>query len=351
MVVARAIYNSDGRTLLHANIILSDAYIKRLSEMNIASIYVKDTIQEETDLQDVISEEVRVATIVAVRDSFQKLEQERRLNIQSVQVMVFKILDELLSNPNVLVNLSDIRIFDDHTFSHSVNVCVLALLSGIVLGYDEYKLRELGIGSLLHDIGKTRIPKDLLNKPDDLTREEFIEIKRHTEYGFEILRQYPEVALLSAHIALQHHERWDGHGYPRNLAGEKIHEYARITAVADVYDALLADRPYRPAYTINQAITILKRMSAIYLDERCVKALVANIALFPVGSMVQLNTGDYGVVIDVNRDSPSRPVIKVFSDKNGRRLPQIHEIDLSKLSTIMVFKVLCQEEIEELGLY
>lgn len=351
MIIARAVYNSEGRTLLHANIALSSLFIKRLDEMNISSIYIKDSIYEEADLQDVISEEIRVATIVAVRDSFERLGQDRRLNIQNLQTLVYNILDELLSNPNVLINLSDIRIFDDYTFAHSVNVCVLALLAGIALGYNESQLKQLGIGSLLHDIGKTRIDKELLNKPDDLTREEFAEIKRHTEYGFEILRQYPEVSLLSAHIALQHHERWDGHGYPRCLAGENIHEYARITAVADVYDALLADRPYRPAYSINQAITIIKRMSAIYLDERCVNALVANIAIYPIGSIVQLNTGDFAVVIDVNKSYPTRPIINVFCDKYGRRLSHPHEIDLTRLSTIMIFKILNQEEIENLPVF
>ena len=349
MVVARTIFNSDGRILLHAGMILTDYYINRLANLNIASVYIKDHIFDEQDLYDIISEETRIATIKAVKESFAILEQDRRLNISLVKNLVHNILEEILANPNVVINLSDIRVFDDYTFAHSVNVCVLSLLTGIALGYSESRLQELGIGALLHDVGKTRINKELLNKPDDLTREEFEEVKRHTEYGFEIIRQYPEVSILSAHIALQHHERWDGHGYPRGLAGENIHEYARITAVADVYDALLADRPYRPSYTISQAITIIKRMSAIYFDERCVAAMVSNIAVYPVGSFVQLNTGDYGVIIDVNKQSPTRPVIRIFSDKYGRRLPQVNEVDLSKLSTIMVFKILNQEEIEQLS--
>lgn len=349
MVLARTIYNSDGRILLHAGTILTDHYIKRFTNLSIASVYIKDHIFDDQELHDIISEETRVATIKAVKESFALLEKDRRLNISLVKDLVSNILDELLSNPNVVINLSDIRVFDDYTFAHSVNVCVLSLLTGIVLGYNESRLKELGIGALLHDVGKTRINKELLNKPDDLTRDEFEEVKRHTEYGFEIMRQYPEVSVLSAHIALQHHERWDGHGYPRGLAGENVYEYARIAAVADVYDALLADRPYRPSYTISQAITIIRRMSAIYFDERCVNAMVANIAVYPVGSFVQLNTGDYGVIIDVNKHSPTRPVIRVFSDRFGRRLPRVNEVDLSKLSTIMVLKILNQEEIEQLG--
>lgn len=348
MMVARAIYNSEGRILLHSGIVLTDSYISRLKDLSIMSVYIKDHLFDDNQLQDIITEETRVATIVAVKESFQYLEHKLRLNVEQFQDLVNNILDEMLSNPTVLINLSDIRVFDDYTFAHSVNVCVLSLLTGMVLNFDQHKLKELGIGALLHDIGKTRIRKDILNKPDDLTRDEFIEVKRHTQYGFDILRQYPDISLLSAHIALQHHERWDGHGYPRGLSGENIHEYARIAAAADVYDALLADRPYRPSYTINQAITIIKRMSSIYFDKRCANALVANIAVYPVGSYVQLNTGDYGLIIDVNRESPTRPIIRVFCDRNQRRLPNSHEIDLSKLSTIMIFKTLSQEEVEQI---
>ncbi|MBC7076240.1 MAG: HD-GYP domain-containing protein, partial [Syntrophomonadaceae bacterium] len=242
----------------------------------------------------------------------------------------------LLSNRDILIHMSDIRTFDDYTFAHSVNVCILSLITGITLGYDDLKLRDLGIGALLHDIGKTKIDKEILNKPDDLTKEEFNEIKKHTVYGFKILRQYDDIPLLSAHIAYQHHERWDGQGYPRGLSDKNIHEYARIVAVADVYDALLADRPYRPSYTVNQAITILKRMSGIYLDANCVDSLIANIAIYPIGSVIELNTGEIGVVVDVNKKAPSKPVVKIILDKNNRKLPQPYEVDLSKFSTVVI---------------
>lgn len=348
MIVARPIYSSDGRILLHSGIELDTNYISRLAAMGIISVYVQDDLFGDVDIQDVVSEQTRIETMKTVSQNFQNLERKQKINLRQVQGTVDHILDEVLHNANVLINLSDIRAFDDYTFGHSVNVCIISIITGISMGYNDSKLKELGIGALLHDIGKTMIDNSLLNKPGDLTHQEFQEIKCHTEYGFDILRQYNELSLLSAHIAFQHHERWDGQGYPRGLAAESIHEYARIVAAVDVFDALMADRPYRPSYTLSQALHVLKRMSGIYLDPNCVNALLANIAVYPIGTIVVLNTGDIGIVMDVNREHPARPVVKVIFDMNHRRLADPHEIDLSKMGNVTVAKALSDDDIERL---
>ncbi|MGI5921262.1 MAG: HD-GYP domain-containing protein [Syntrophomonadaceae bacterium] len=346
MELARTVFDSNGRVLLQVGVTITDAYITRLRELGVPSVYVHDEF-DNVDLKDVVAEETRVQTIKVVKETFLSLEQEKKINIRSVQEAVDKLIDELLCNRNVLVNLADIRTLDDYTFAHSVNVCILSIMCGITMSYHELRLKELGIGALLHDIGKTKIDLAILNKEEDLTREEFAEIKRHCEYGFNILRQCPDVSLLSAHIAFQHHERWDGKGYPRQLKGEKILDYARIVATADVYDALMADRPYRPAYSVSQAITILQRMSGIYLDPQSVSALVANIAMYPIGSIVELNTGEVGIVVDNNKETPARPVLKIVFD-NNKRLIRPHEIDLSKLTTIIIRRTLNEEDIAAL---
>jgi HD-GYP domain-containing protein (c-di-GMP phosphodiesterase class II) len=221
-------------------------------------------------------------------------------------------------------------------------------MTGITMGYNASKLKELGIGALMHDVGKTRLDNSLLNKPGDLTPEEYQEIKRHPEYGFDILRHYDEFSLLSAHIAFQHHERWDGQGYPRKLTGHDIHQYARITAAADVFDALMADRPYRSSYSLNQTLQIMKRMAGIYLDPDCVNALIANIAVYPIGTIVELNSGNIGIVVDTNKQHPTRPVVKVVYDNYYRRLSQPHEVDLSKMNTVMVIRVISEQELTRL---
>lgn len=352
MIIARSIYSGDSHILLHAGMVLTNDAIRRLSDIGIASVYiVQDDAGDTARVSDVISEETRLETIKMVKLSFVNLETHLKLNLGKLKSLVDNIIDELLSNDHVLVQLSDIRAFDDYLFAHSVNVCVLSIMTGITLVYERPRLMELGIGALLHDIGKTRVDAEILNKPDDLTRDEFEEVKRHTEYGFDILREYQEVTLLSAHIAYQHHERWDGQGYPRGLCGREIHEYARIVAVADVYDALLADRPYRPSYTVSQALTILERMSGIYLDPECVTALVTNIAIYPIGSMVEISTGYIGIVVNINKETPTRPVVKIMMDNHGRRLSRPHQVDLSQLSTIMIIKPLSNEDMQKFNIH
>lgn len=347
MVVARTIIDSDGRVLLRSGIQLTENYIEKLRSIGLHSIYIRDALNS-VEIRDVINEETRLETIRVIKENFRALEAQHKLNLRAVKAMVDQIIDELLADMTVLVNLNDIRTFDDYTFAHSVNVAVLSIMTGITLGYHDLQLKELGVGAILHDIGKTRIDKSILSKPTDLTREEFNEVKNHTNYGFEILRQHPDVSLLSAHVAFQHHERWDGNGYPRGLVREDILDYARIVAVCDVYDALLADRPYRASYTVNQALTILKRMGGIYLDPHCVDALISNIAVYPIGSVVELSTGELGVVVDINKEAPTRPVVRLVFDRYGARMQRPHEVDLSKYSTVIVSKSLSEEAIQKL---
>lgn len=348
MIVARTIFSSDGRALLLAGVSLNETYIKRLENLGIQSIYIKDGLIDDIEIPELISDQTRLETIKIVKDNFRMLKNDRKLDTHAVQKSVDNIIDELFSNRFVLLHLSEIWTFDDYTFAHSLNVCILSIMTGITLGYNDTKLKEIGIGSLLHDIGKTKINEEILNKYDDLSNSEYDEIKKHAEYGFEILRKYDDISLLSAHIAFQHHERWDGQGYPRGLKGNDIHEYARLVAVADVYDALMAERPYRPPYSVNQAINIIKRMSGIHLDPICVSALISNIAIYPIGSILELSTGQIAVVVDVNRESLSRPIVKVVFGSNHKQLNNAHEIDLSKMSTILIKRSLNDKEITQI---
>jgi HD-GYP domain-containing protein (c-di-GMP phosphodiesterase class II) len=348
MIVARNIFNSEGRILLSTGVVLSAPYIERLLSLGIASVYIKDDIFGDIDdIPEVISEKTRIKTINIVRDNFNIMERNHKLNVRVIKDSVNNLIDEILFSPNVLVSLTDIRSYDDYTFAHSVNVCILSLMTGVTLNYDDSKLKELGVGALLHDIGKIKLDKGTLIKADDLTRDEYSAVKQHAERGFEILRKYDDISLLSAHIAFQHHERWNGTGYPRGLAGNEIHEYGRIVAVADVYDALLADRPYRSSYSINQAINILQRMAGTYLDPRCITALIANVAVYPIGSIVELNTGVVAIVVDVNKEMPTRPVVRVVYTRESEWLEHSHEVDLSKMSTIMIVKALNEKDIDE----
>ena len=349
MKIGRTIYSTDGRPLLVAGMVLNTHYIKRLIDYGIGSVFIKDDMFDEIEEPpDLISEQTRLESVRTVKELFHNLESKKRINLQGVKKTVKNLIDEVLSNREILVNFADIRNFDDYTFSHSVQVCVLSIITGISLGLDHIKLKDLATGALIHDIGKTRVDRELLNKPGDLTTEEFIEIKRHAERGFEILRANQDISLLSAHIAYQHHERWDGNGYPRGLREQEIHLYSRIVAVADVFDALVADRPYRKAYSTSQAISLMRRMSGSQFDPGILESFLVNVAEFPIGTVVALSSGEIGVVVDTNREKPILPMVRVIFSKRLKPLSVVKEIDLTKDGSVHISRVLGEEEVSRL---
>lgn len=349
MTLARTIYDSDGRTLLQAGVSLKEEYIELLQGYNVQWIYIHDDrFGEIEDIPEIISEETRIQTIREVKANYRHLEQNRKMNTRSLKFSIERLLDEIMSNISVLVGLQEITVLDDHIFQHSVSVCILSMMTGITMGYDDRKLVELGIGALLHDVGKSRLSEDILRFESQLNDEDYQEWKKHPEYGFGIIKAYDDFSLLSAHVAYQHHERWDGKGFPRGLAAQKIHEYARIVAVANMYDEILSDRPNRPPYEVHQAINLIKRMSGSYFEPRIVAAMMSHIASYPVGTIVRLNTGELGMITAVHPDRPTRPVVRIAYDRNNRRIANPWEVDLSRLTTVFIADTITERELSKL---
>ncbi|MCR4398626.1 MAG: HD-GYP domain-containing protein, partial [Firmicutes bacterium] len=220
------------------------------------------------------------------------------------------------SRSGLTFSIATLRSLDEYTFVHSLNVSVLALVIGVESGLGRKGLIELGVGALLHDVGKAIVPVNLLNKPDELTDQEMAIMKLHTIEGFQILRSQPGVSLLSAHVAFQHHERMDGLGYPRGLTGDEIHCYARMTAVADVMDALTAPRPYRRGLLPDQARNLVASLGGSHLDGVYVSILVNRVSVFPAGTVVRLASGEVGIIARQSPSDPARPVVRVLSDQS-----------------------------------
>jgi len=352
MKLGRSIIDSEGQVLLRMGVELEERYLVRLFELGIRNIYIRDELFDDTDdLEDVISEETRVETVKQVKKSFNQLQQQRKINTPVLRKVVNNLLDEILENSNVLLSLTSISSLDDYIFYHSVSVCTLAIMTGITLSYNDTRLQELGIGAILHDIGKAYLDNDIVRREGDLNDDEFRHWQGHTELGFNLLRESSDLSLLSAHVAYQHHERFDGKGYPRGLSGKAIHEYARIVAVANLYDNLMADRPNRPPFEVSQALTLIRRMAGGHFDPEIVQALVANIAVYPVGSIVRLNTGDLGVVLQVNNNNPNRPVVRLFLDNYHHPVTPHKEVDLSRLTTVYIVQVMGEQDLNQLALF
>lgn len=240
------------------------------------------------------------------------------------------------------LNYSLFKKNDYELFKHVINVALLSALIGTRLGYEEKELRDLTLGAFLHDLGKLRIPRAILNKPAGLTEEEFAIMKRHPLIGEGLLINTP---LLPGVVAIikEHHERWNGLGYPYGLKGNDIHRNAQIVAVADVFEALTADRPYRKGLPPYHALEMIIAESGKDFNPKVVQALKESLTLYPENTRISLNTGEVGVVIAVPIQKPIRPLIHLLFDREGRCLHQDTYVNLMQDSTRFIERVEFEE--------
>ncbi|WP_338042483.1 HD-GYP domain-containing protein [Paenibacillus ginsengarvi] len=347
MRLARKVYNEEGFVLLAEHVELSQGMIQRLSQYGIPHLYIEDSRTNDVIVQDPISEETRRMAIGTIRSNFKRIMMDtlpRRSVNQPFIGKAFKdalglIIDDLSQNPTAMIMLTDISVTDHYLYQHSLNVCIYATMLGLSEGYSHQDLAVLGLGALLHDIGKTKIPLDILQKPGKLSGSEFEAMKRHTEFGYMLLKDEPNIPLLSAHCALQHHERIDGSGYPRGIRGGEIHEFAKWIGLVDSYDAMTSNRVYRSAMLPHQAVEALYAGANTLYETSMVEHFRDKVAIYPLGTTVTLNTGESGVVVDINSQSPQRPIVRVLVDADGQPLHAPYEIDMSKHLSLVVVSV------------
>jgi HD-GYP domain-containing protein (c-di-GMP phosphodiesterase class II) len=347
MKLGKSIYNEEGLVLLGVHVELTQSLLNRLLKFGISQIYIEDAHTDDIIVPDMITDETRTKAMSTIRTGFRKMMEDstkRRGYSNSFLGKDFRnvmtmIMDDLSTNPNAMIMLMDISVTDHYLYQHSLNVCIYATMLGMAYGYSRDELMTLGLGALLHDIGKTRISLEVLMKPGKLTPSEYEEIKKHTEYGYLLLKDEPNIPLLAAHCAFQHHERLDGSGYPRGIRGDEVHEYAQWLGLVDSYDAMTTHRVYRETMLPHQALEILFTGANTLYDHRKVALFRDKVAIYPLGVTVTLNTGETGVVVDINSTFPQRPIVRILQDRDGQDLNIPYEIDLSKNLTAIVVSV------------
>lgn len=336
--LARTIYCSDGGMLLAKGIELKASYVEKLKKRGITEVYLDDDISAGIIVSDVVKDETRNEAVVLVKKMMSGYNFSISEDVERVRLMVNKIIDELISNEDILYSLNEIKTVDDYTFEHSVNVCILSLITGIAMGLETGRLKELGTGAMLHDIGKLYIPSEILKKPSQLTVDEFEEIKKHTILGYEVLKKSDRLSMTSTYIAFGHHERYDGSGYPLQLKRDSIQVFARIVAVADVYDALTSDRVYRKKLKPNEVYEYITSLGVHHFDPTVVESFVKYVTIYPVGTGVLLNTKERAIVVTNHKIMPTRPLVRIVYDENMKRLAFPREIDLSEQSQIFIIR-------------
>lgn len=350
MTLARNIYNVDGKMLLAVGTVLDQQYIMKLKNLSIPGVYVHLGDQDfDVELpEEVLSEETKILATKNLFRTFQKCQLTNNLDVKKVQKTTQTIIENLLQNKNNVHQLTDVRRYDNYTFYHSISVCALATMLGILRGYSPKRLSEVSIGALLHDVGKVKISPNILNKPEKLTDEEMQVMKTHSEEGFKTLRKNRELSVVPMHVAYQHHEKFDGTGYPRGLKGDSIHEYARIVAIADVYDALTSDRAYKKACHPYEAYKIMIEMVNSHFDPELFELFFNHVAVFPVGTTVMLNDGGYAIVIEIKNGETFTPKVKFLADSNYNKVSGEVCVDLAKQNRFFITDVLNDVEVFDL---
>lgn len=256
----------------------------------------------------------------------------KAIDVGPVEGLADEINNSVLNNPNALLCLSQIREKDKYLLEHSVNVGILMGVFARHLSYSKDEVHQLVTGALLHDIGKIRVPNHVLNKPGKLTPEEWQEMKRHVNYGVETLEKSKGIHPIALAICGQHHERLDGNGYPNRLSDEEITVYGRLASIVDVYDAVTAKRVYHDGMPPAEAMKLLLKLSQTELDSSLVYQFIRCMSVYPVGSLVELNTGRLAVVITTNPNDSTTPVVKSIYNKRHRHFEQSKVLNLAKLT-------------------
>jgi len=253
----------------------------------------------------------------------------KQIEVERVSHVVDNMVSSIFRNSHALMSLGRIRQMDQYTFEHSVGVSVLLIAFAKELGLERSIIQEIGVGALLHDIGKTLTPPEILNKPGKLTDEEFAIMRRHVVDSHEILQKTTGISDISILTAAQHHERYDGTGYPNKLKGDEISQYGQMSAIVDVYDAISADRCYHKGMEPTAALRKMLEWSSFHFNQPLVHQFIRCVGIYPVGTLVRLESGRLAVVMEPGEKGPLYPVVRVIYDANKRKYITPRDIDLS----------------------
>ena len=330
--VTQSIYDSDGRLLLDISATITPE-IRSVLERSDRDLFVwRRPHSDEDDLLDeydvpieapkipppeeekivVLAEEVKKSAIDAIDFLYSNHDIEE--GVDKVEDLSHTLVDIIAADDNVGISLDEIKCSDEYTFKHSLDVAAISIMIGKMLGLPAAQLKELSTAGLLHDLGKTRIPTEVLNAPRKLTDIEFSMMKTHPVYGYQNIMDVDSIHDRIKVAVLQHHEKWNGYGYPQKLAGDKISLYARILTIADVYDALVTERPYKKAHSPSIAIEMMMAMSGDF-DIHILRVFLRSIILYPVGSKVLLSNGEIAFVMKNNKENVLRPEVRTADGK------------------------------------
>lgn len=332
MRIDQSIIDRSGRTLINRGTYLDDFLIESLMKMGVGGIYtsegeddpdeelIPEPIKEKIEKLKVsdpakvqLTESVKKRVSEGIQYLYQNTDSENFTD--TTNSIANELMSAVLENDSIAIDISTLKVSDEYTFKHSVDVATMAMVIARKHHLPEKEIYEIGIAGLLHDVGKSKIPNEVLNKPGRLDDNEFALMKQHTVLGYRILQEKDNINENIRLGVLQHHEKINGKGYPVGLPADKIHKYAKILSVADIYDALVTKRPYKNPFSQRDAIEMIMSMTA-ELDIGYMKSFLQSVLLYPVGCTVKLSNGECAKVVKNDPECILRPTVVEF--RSGR---------------------------------
>ena len=339
MYLSKPLILADGTVLLHEGIVIKERYIEYLRNKGFTSLFVGNPqIQDKNEVkEDFYSLKARQEAIAAAQETVNQFSVGKGVKLTNIKRLVSEWINQLEQKPANMVNILDVRRKEGYMFSHAVNTCILSIMTGITMGYNSKQLDELGLAAMLHDVGKIKFPKNVARQfSNKLTKSEREEYKRHPFYSLEILRRNETVSVNVLNACFQHHERWNGSGYPMGLKGKEISEYAQIISIADVYERLIVGMPHRLPTPVYYAAAILNKASGEFFNPAIVDIFNQNVAIYPIGKMVRLNNQQSGVILGVDIKNKTVPIVRITSSPDEKDNNKIIELDLMKNADIFI---------------
>lgn len=335
-VLARDIFSDMDTILMSKGITLKKEYIDRLNALNIKYVLVEDDLAKGIKEEEIIERHIKEQCQKAVREVLHKFSYCGDAQLVKLKEVAEEIITDLLEQPEIMFTLEGVRENDENNYSHSLNVCALSVFIALRMNLPQPIVKNIAVGSILHDIGFSYLPTDY-KKTDyiGLTEKEKKEVKKHVIYGYSAIEKESWLSEEAKNIILTHHERLDGSGYPFHLKGDKIKIETRIVAVCDEFDCMVYGY-YTEQTKIHEAIEYIVSQGTSKFDLVVTKIFQNSVAAYPNGTIVITNKGDTGIVLRQNKGFPTRPVIRIIQNQKGVKNKEWVEKDLTKELSLFI---------------
>lgn len=354
-VLANNIFSENGDILLKKGVILTKNLIDRIVDNGVYTVYIDDGYTDH-EIVDIIQPEVRLKAMKAIKETFTQIENynkqlesqvdsfSKKIQMKSMGKYVSKlkgiaefIVDDISNSRQLMINLVDIKNLNNYLYEHSLSVAILSTVVGLEMRLNKHQLYNLFLGAMVHDIGKLFINKNLISQSDPYNVEEQKAVDKHTEMGYEYLKENYNFEAPARLISLQHHECFDGTGYPKGMQGDSIHIFSRIVAVCNTYDMMVSDTPQQAAIPVNEALEYIMGNAGSCFDFNVVEIFSRKVNPYPIGTLVELSNGEIHLVIGDNPNFPLRPIVQKVNTE--LRTLENKAIDLMKVTDIVISKI------------